>query len=483
MAIITEEPDPPPPPSPKTSSSPPAPHKPTSRSATATATATTNPFTFWFYFTLFVSLTTLFFVSLSTLSPQDPKSWFLSLPTILRHHYSKGRSIKVQTAPNQPPIEVFTIQDGPLKSDAVLIVHGLGCSSYSFSKVVESLGLKGLRAVAIDLPGSGFSDKSTVVVEESSGGVFGRVWEIFSDVKEKGLFWGFDQLIEKGYVNYEENEIRVSRRKSVKAIELGPEEMGRVLGQTLDSMGLAPVDLVLHDSALGLAANWALENSKLVRSITLLDTKSSAPALPLWVLSMPVVRELVLGFRFVFVRVIELCCSKSVGVLDLEAHRILLKGRDGGRAVAAMGKKMNYSFDLVEWSRSEGVKGLPMQVIWSSGWSKEWSEEGNRVSNALAQASFVTHSGGRWPQDDVAEELAESIFQFVSTLPKPVRQSEEERIPEHIQKVFDETEGSGHHHNHHNHHGQGGHEHDHGHAHDHAAGYMDAYGLGHGWGN
>lgn len=281
----------------------------------------------------------------------------------------------------------------------MLFVHGLGCSSYSFRKTIEFLGRRGLNAVAIDLPGSGFSNKSMVVVEEGSGGGLTRVWEVYSEIREKGLFWGFDQLVEKGYVDFEGNDVRVRKREAVKAIELGSEEMGRVLGQVVDSMGLAPVDLVLHDSALGLGANWVLENPGLVRSITLLDTTSISTALPLWVLRTVVVRELVLGFRFVFGRVLELCCSKPVGGgSDAEAHRILLKGRDGRRSVVGMGMKMNCSFDLVEWGRSEGVKGLPMQVVWSSGWSKEWSEEGRRVASALPQASFVTHSGGRWPQ-------------------------------------------------------------------------------------
>jgi len=349
------------------------------------------------------------------------------------------------------------------------------------------LGRKGLNAVAIDLPGSGFSDKSFVVMEESESGGFERIWKVYKEIKEKGLFWGFDQLVEKGYVNHEGNDVRVTRREVVKAIELGSEEMGRVLGQVVDSLGLAPVDLVLHDSALGLGANWVLENPGLVRSVTLLDTTTSIfTALPLWVLRVPVVREIILGFKFVFGRVLELCCSKSVGGgggLDVEAHRILLKGRDGRRSVVGMGKKMNCSFDLVEWSSSEGVKGLPMQVVWSSGWSKEWSEEGHRVASVLPQASFVTHSGGRWPQDD-ADDIAGSIFQFLSKLPKSVRQSEEEPVPEHIQKMIEESRGSLHHHPH-SHDVLGGHEHDHnhghGHDHAHAAGYVDAYGLGHGW--
>lgn len=71
----------------------------------------------------------------------------------------------------------------------------------------------------------------------------------------------------------------------------------------------------------------------------------------------------------------------------------------------------------------------------------------------------------------------------MSTLPKSVRQSDEEPIPDHIQKMIDESRGSDHHRPHPHHDVLGGHEHDHGHAHDHAhaAGYMDAYGLGQGW--
>lgn len=283
----------------------------------------------------------------------------------------------------------------------MLIVHGFGCSSFAFQGVVKSLGLKGVHAVAIDLPGSGFSDKSTIVVEENVagiGGVLGGFWEIYGQIKEKGLFWGFDQLVEKGYVDYEESEIRVSKREVLKAIELGDEEMGRLLSQVIDAMGLAPVDLVLHDSALGLSANWISENSRLVRSVILLDSLPGRTALPLWTLEMPAVREVVLGIGFVFEKVIGKYCLKSVGKSESDAHRILLKGRDGRTSVVGMGKRVNYSLDLSEWGGLNEVKGLPMRVIWSSGSSKEWSEKGRWVADALPQATFVTHSGGAWPQ-------------------------------------------------------------------------------------
>lgn len=420
---------------------------------------------------------------LTSLYPKDPKAWFLNLPPNLRQHYSKGRNIKVQTTPNQPQIEVFAIQEGPSKSsDHVLIVHGLGCSSFGFKKVVDFLGVRGVHAVAIDLPGSGFSDKTIVVEEEHvDDGVLGRLKDMYSEIQEKGVFWGFDQLVEQGYVNYEENKIRVSKRNVVKAVDLGSEEIGKVLGQVIDTMGLSPVDLVLHDSALVLSANWISENRGLLRSVVVLDSAPRGTALPLWVLEMPVLRDVVLGLGFAFRRLLGTCCSRSVGNLEAEGHRILLKGRDGRRAVVGMGRNLNCSFDLNEWAALDGVKGLPMQIIWSDALSKEWTEEGRQVADAIPQAKFVSHSGGRWPQEHNSEKMAESIYQFVSSLPKSVKQTEEEPVPEHVQKMFDKAETeSGDHHNHgHDSHGHG-HEHDHGHGHAHA-GYMDAYGLGQGW--
>ncbi|KZV15762.1 protein AUXIN RESPONSE 4 [Dorcoceras hygrometricum] len=405
---ITEEPDSPKPllrkskqkPQPQPQPPQPPPSRPPSASA---HTPSRNPFQLWFYFTLFTSLITLVSVLLSSLSSPDAKTWFLNLPPDLRLHYSSGRSIKAQTAPNHPQVEVFFIQQGPTNSDShVLIVHGIGCSSFTFRGVVKFLGLRNVHAVALDLPCSGFSDKSYVVVEENVGGngFFGRMWEVYEEIKEKGLFWGFDQLVEQGYVEFEENDIRVSNKDSIKSIEFGSEEMGRVLGQVVESIGLAPVDLVLHDSAFGLSANWIAENRGLVRSVVVFDSVPSGTAWPLWTLEMPLVRQVVLGFRFLFERVVAKCCVKSAGTPEVEAHRILLKGIDGGRAVVGMGKKQNLSFDLSEWSILDGVKGLPIRVLWSRGWSDSWTTVGHRIADVIPQATLVTHSGGRWIQEE-----------------------------------------------------------------------------------
>lgn len=476
MAIITEEaedhhqdqePRPKPKPEREREASPPQ------NPAAASQSSRTNPFVFWFYFTLAVSLVTFLFVSLSSLSPQDPKSWFLSLPASLRQHYSKGRTIKVQIYPNSGPVEVFAIEDGPSSAENVLIIHGLGASSYSFSRVVQSLGSRDIRAIAIDLPGNGFSDKSVAVEEQRESGALERFWDVYSEIREKGVFSAFDQIIETGQMPYQETQVpRVVSRMSFKALELGAQEVGKVLGQVIETMGLAPVHLVLHDSALAMSANWVLNNEGLVRSVTLIDT-SAKPALPWWSFKVPVLRDAVLGVPFLHKRLIRSYCVKGISSPDANAHGILMKGRGGSRAMAEIGKRLNHSFNVAEWGSSERLISMPMQVLWSSGWSKEWREEGHQIAKALPRAKFVEHSGGRWPQEDAAEELAEIISKHVSSLPKSVRKVEDEPLPEHVQKIFNEAQGEDHHHHHH---------HDHDRDHDHMGGYMGAYGMGHGWG-
>lgn len=295
----------------------------------------------------------------------------------------------------------------------MFIIHGLGLSSFAFREMINSLRSKKFNVIAVDLPGNGFSDRSTMEFEEISDGAFQRFKDVYGLIQEKGFFWAFDQIVETGQIPYEEIlKARVLERKSVKVIELGSDEAGRVLGQVIDTFNLAPVHLVLHDSALSMSANWVAENPGLVKSLTLLDT-GIKPALPLFALNLPLIRDFVLGSSFGYQWLIRFCCMKKVGSFDVEGNRVLLKGRDRCRAVSEMGRKLNNSFDIAEWGSSEGIKGIPMQILWSSVCSKEWSEEGSRVADALPQAKFVGHSGGRWPQVRVYFVLDFLLIYFV----------------------------------------------------------------------
>ncbi|WOK93053.1 protein AUXIN RESPONSE 4 isoform X1 [Canna indica] len=454
-----------PPPQPPDASPSSAPQHTGRRSSAASA------FTFWAYLALFVSLIAVLLPSPSPSS--DARSWFLSLPDDLRLHHARGKLIKAHAAAST--LQVFAVEAGPPDGDSVLLLHGLGCSSFSFRRVLPSLASGGLRAVAVDLPGSGFSDPLPVGDRRWP---FGWIGDVYSEIKEKGIFWAFDQLVETGQMPYDQIGVRVSGNDGDASSSYGPAEIGRVIGQVIDSIGLAPVHLVLHDSASPAALNWASANPGSVRSVTLIDSSAESAAFPSKILGIPVIGPLLLRSRFMFGGLLRLCCSRSMDESAAEAYRLLLKGKDGREAIVATGKALNFSFNLEEWTRLEAMKDVPLHVLWSNMWSDRWIDEGKRISAASPMGKFSYHSGGRWPQEDAPEEISGMIAQFLSSLPK-LDKKKEEPLPEHAARLFDEATDTHHDHHHHHHHYHG---HGHGHGHDHAAGYMDMYGVGQGWG-
>ena len=58
--------------------------------------------------------------------------------------------------------------------EKVMIVHGLGLSSFSFRIVLDFLGSNGIHVVVFDLLGNGFFDKSVKVLVELENGFFER---------------------------------------------------------------------------------------------------------------------------------------------------------------------------------------------------------------------------------------------------------------------------------------------------------------------
>ena len=68
-----------------------------------------------------------------------------------------GMSVRLVTLPNDVLVRV--VESGPPDGRAVLLVHGWGGTIYSFSEQLPALAAAGFRALAIDLPGHGLSEK------------------------------------------------------------------------------------------------------------------------------------------------------------------------------------------------------------------------------------------------------------------------------------------------------------------------------------
>lgn len=67
--------------------------------------------------------------------------------------------LSVQYITLEDGLRVRVVESGPAADDAVLLVHGWGGSIYSFAEMIPALAAAGHRAIAMDLPGHGLSDK------------------------------------------------------------------------------------------------------------------------------------------------------------------------------------------------------------------------------------------------------------------------------------------------------------------------------------
>ncbi len=55
--------------------------------------------------------------------------------------------------------QLRAVETGPVTGTAVVLVHGWGASAYTFRHALPALASAGCRAIALDLPGHGLSDK------------------------------------------------------------------------------------------------------------------------------------------------------------------------------------------------------------------------------------------------------------------------------------------------------------------------------------
>ncbi|XP_040245666.2 protein AUXIN RESPONSE 4 [Aegilops tauschii subsp. strangulata] len=352
---------------------------------------------FWFYLTAAVSLLALLLPHL--LSPHAPPP----LPPLLRRHLSDGRLLKLHPGP-----DLFAATSRPAAHSAahhhpVLVLPGLAAGSFSFRRLLSSLSSHGLVAAAVDLPGQGLSPPPSAPPPRTNP---------LREIMDRGIFHAFEHLVETGEVPFQETAPEPSRSFYAAS------EAAAAVARAVDALGLAPVHLVLHDSALAAGAAFVSANPAAVQSVTLIDATATLPAFPAAVLGVPVLGRLVLRVPALFKGLMRLSCARGMDAEEADAHRAAMRGQGKGDAVFEAWKAMNHSFDLTEWrSSSEEVKRLPMMVLWSGSWSDMWIDEGKKVSKALPDAKFVYHYGGRWPQVDAYEEISKLIAEFVTMLP------------------------------------------------------------------
>jgi len=232
-------------------------------------------------------------------------------PRLVEEHEAAGKRVVVDGH------HIFVREEG--EGEPVLLLHGVPSSSFLYRKMLPELAEKGLRAISFDFPGVGLSDKP----------------------KDIAYDW---------------------------------HALAKWVGRVVDTLGLPPVHLVLHDVAGPIGAEWAIENPLKVRSITimntLLDVGDFTPPFPMRTFRVPVLRHA--AFSTMSTKIM-LPLFRHSGVKNPEAidedvvdsYIYLLKNNGGHHSFLAI---MD-GFDLTEEHRDYLRDGLlaidkPMQLVW-----------------------------------------------------------------------------------------------------------------------
>ncbi|KAM0875851.1 hypothetical protein ACQ4PT_036532 [Festuca glaucescens] len=285
---------------------------------------------FWFYLTATVSLLALLLPHLLSPHASPP------LPPLLCRHLSDGCLLKLHPGP-----DLFALTSRPAANSAhhhpVLVLPGLAAGSFSFRCLLSSLSSRGLVAAAIDLPGQGLSPPPPAPPTRTNP---------LREIMDRGIFHAFEHLVETGEVPFQEGAPKASHSFYAAA------EAAVAAAHTMDALGLGPVHLVIHDSALAAGAALVSANPAAVLSVTLIDTTATLPAFPSAVLGVPVLGRLVLWVPALFKGLMRLCCVRGMDAQEADAHRAAMRGEGKRDAVFEAGKAMNQSFDLREWRSS-----------------------------------------------------------------------------------------------------------------------------------
>lgn len=242
-------------------------------------------------------------------------------------HMSKESTVEEVIAQHQAAGKLFTvdgIQSFALdfgSGEPVLCLHGVPTSSFLYRKVLRSLAEKGLRGVAIDLPGLGLADRP------------------------KDFDYSFPGF-------------------------------ARFCARAAEALGLESYHLVVHDIGGPIGFALAAENREKILSLTILNTwidvVNFKKPLPMRPFEMPLLGEAELAgithatWRFMFSTAAVSDASK-IPEEEIYAYVDLLKREDGGAAFLKVMRNFADSEDFraLCYQAVQGVP-YPVQAIWGA---------------------------------------------------------------------------------------------------------------------
>lgn len=249
--------------------------------------------------------------------------------------------------------------------EPVVLLHGVPVSSFLWRKVLPELAERGLRAVALDLPGLGLAERPRDFDYSWSG-------------------------------------------------------LGRFCAAATEALGLDRFHLAVHDIGGPVGFEVAVAAPERIRSLTVLNTVVAVASFrrppPMKPYAVPGIGELALAtltrpaFRVLFRR-IGLGDSSSVPAAEIDAHLELLRRGDRGRAFL----KIMRGFELTRTKQQlyEGtLRDVPYPVgaLWGADDpALKPSQAGEAVRRAAGLERLETVSAKHFLQEDRPAEVATAI--------------------------------------------------------------------------
>ncbi len=282
---------------------------------------------------------------------------------LLERYRSSGRAFSADG------ISSFVLDDGRRDAPAVICVHGVPASAYLYRKVVPELAARGLRGVAVDLPGLGFAERPAD-----------------GDYSWTGL--------------------------------------GRWLVSAVNALDLDRFHLVVHDIGGPIGLEVAAAAPERVLSLTLLNTIVEVesfhrpwPMEPFahrgvgeaWLASMRVPGTFVSIMRLVGV-------SRRVPTAELACWLPLLFGDDGGRAFL----KIMRGFELTADKQRRYLDAVrdtpyPVQIVWGARDTMlPWRRYGVQAQRASGITEPMLLPAKHFLQEDYPGEIAEAVRRIAS---------------------------------------------------------------------
>jgi haloalkane dehalogenase len=283
--------------------------------------------------------------------------------SLLERHRASGRSFRAGG------IGSFVLDQGPRDGEAVVCVHGVPASAYLYRKVVPALAARGLRGIAIDLPGLGLAERPTD-----------------ADYTWTGL--------------------------------------GRWLGTAIDALELDRFHLVVHDIGGPIGFEVAAAHPDRVRSLTVLNTTVAVESFHRpWMMepfAHPVLGEAWLkstrlpGMFLALMRYVGV--SRQVPAAEIACYVPLLLGDDGGRAFL----RIMRGFELTAAKQRLYLSAVrdtpyPVQIVWGvRDRALTWRRYGVQAQMAAGLDHAILLPGRHFLQEDCPEEIAEAVYRLAS---------------------------------------------------------------------